>query len=157
MKQKNIEFKKNYEDEHKDFVLFNTEESDLIKSNNNKYMENNLNTKNNILNKILKENNNDSNNINYPYYINERRLFEIDIIKSKKNKEINNSVNIFSIMNNSYKLNNVTSILNYNKNNLITKNNNLKIQISKINKQMNLSPIKLNNKILISKKILKEI
>ena len=157
MKQKNIEFKKNYEDEHKDFVLFNTEESDLIKSNNNKYMENNLNTKNNIINKILKENNNDSNNINYPYYINERRLFEIDIIKSKKNKEINNSVNIFSIMNNSYKLNNVTSILNYNKNNLITKNNNLKIQISKINKQMNLSPIKLNNKILISKKILKEI
>ena len=154
MKQKKIDFKKKYEDEHKNFVLFNIEESDLLRSNSNKYMDNNLSTKNNIIKKILKIQNKDS-CINYPYYTDERRLFEIDKNKSNNNIGTNNSVNIFSIMNNSYKLNNVTSILNYNKNNLITKNNNLKMQINKINKQMNLSPIKSNNKISLSKNKLK--
>ena len=144
MKQKNIESKAKYEKENKNFVLYNTEESEIKNLYNNKIEESNKNSKNDILNKMIKRKN----------FTNVGRLFEIDLRKSLNDKNPNNSVNVFSIINNSYKLNNIPSILNNNyKKKYKDKGNNLKMQIKKINNQMNISLIRANSKKTLKKNL----
>ena len=143
VKQKNIEFKEKFEKENKNFVLFNTEESDIKNLFNNKIEKNNINTKiqiNNATkkNKSIFENYNKNN-------INNRRLIEINISKSINDKNPDNSVDVFHIMNNSYRLNNIPLILNNNnKKKYNDQGNNLKMQINKINNQINVSLIRNN-------------
>ena len=156
VKQKNLEFQNKFEKENKNFVLYNTEEDDIIPFYQNYNENNNINISSDILNKMIQNKNKlidkDS---NYKNYSINGRIIGIDLNKSKSNlKNNNNSVNVFAIMNNSYKLNNVTSIINSNKR--YNKPNNLKLQINKINKQMNLNRIKENNSNALEKKTLKK-
>ena len=154
IKQKNNEFKTKFEKENKNFVLYNTEDNEIDSGCVNKIEENLINSKNNIINnKIKNKSRFISQDSNYRNYINNRRQIEIDLNKSKKDKNVNNSVNIFAIMSNSYKLNNIPSILNNKK---IDKNNNLKLQIRNIDNQVNLSLIRSNIDNSLVKKTLKK-
>ena len=144
IKQKNILLKQKFEKENKNFVLNDNQDYKNYNNNNNEKYINNY-TKN-IINKILKNNNEKEN-------INTRKIIKIDINKFKKDYNYNNSVNIFSILNNSYKFNNINYIIN---NNSINKNNNLKIQLNKINNQINISLIKNKNCNSIPKNTLKK-
>ena len=115
LKQKNIEIKKRFERQNKNFVLYDTQSGEI---------NYNVNTKENNANNTI--------NVNKTVLIN-----KLLINKSKPRKEYNNinSVNIFSILNQSYKLNNIRSFLNNNSN---IKNNYLKKRIRLV-KQMNSS------------------
>ena len=115
LKQKNIEIKKRFERQNKNFVLYDTQIGEI---------NYNVNTKENNANNTI--------NVNKTVLIN-----KLLINKSKPRKEYNNinSVNIFSILNQSYKLKNIRSFLNNNSN---IKNNYLKKRIRLV-KQMNSS------------------
>ena len=115
LKQKNIEIKKRFERQNKNFVLYDTQIGEI---------NYNVNTKENNTNNTI--------NVNKTVLIN-----KLLINKNKPRKEYNNinSVNIFSILNQSYKLNNIRSFLNNNSN---IKNNYLKKRIRLV-KQMNSS------------------
>ena len=115
LKQKNIEIKKRFERQNKNFVLYDTQSGEI---------NYNVNTKENNANNTI--------NVNKTVLIN-----KLLINKNKPRKEYNNinSVNIFSILNQSYKLNNIRSFLNNNSN---IKNNYLKKRIRLV-KQMNSS------------------
>ena len=115
LKQKNIEIKKRFERQNKNFVLYDTQSGEI---------NYNVNTKENNANNTI--------NVNKTVLIN-----KLLINKSKPRKEYSNinSVNIFSILNQSYKLNNIRSFLNNNSN---IKNNYLKKRIRLV-KQMNSS------------------
>jgi len=142
IKQKNIEFNTKFEKENKNFVLYNTDEDEFLDYNNK-------NSVNNIIKNQMKTTLPDS---NYRNYLNNRRLIELESNRG------NDSVNVFAIMNNSFKLNNITSMLNNNKN-FNNKNNNLKIQISKLKKMQNknnLLTIKENIENSLTKKTLKK-
>lgn len=123
LKQKNIEIKNKFERKNKNFVLYNTQSEEYNNYNTNTKENNTINTINTnktiLLNKLL-------------------------INKREPRKEYNyiNSVNIFSILNQSYKLNNIRSVLNNNSN--LKKNNYIKKRIRFVKKQVN-----SNNKIRI--------
>ena len=148
IKQKNNEFKKKFEKENKNFVLYNTEDNEIDAGYINNKDRNNI-----INNKIKNKIRFNSQESNFRNYINNGRQIEIDLNKSKKDKNVNNSVNVFSIMSNSYRLNNIPSILNNKK---IDKNNNLKLQIRNIDNQVNLSLIRSNIDNSLVKKTLKK-
>ena len=125
IKQKNIEIKKRFERENKNFVLYDnkSEEAKYIINTKEKNTNNTINgNKAVLLNKVL-------------------------INKSKPRKVYNNinSVNVFSILNQSYKLNNIRSVLNNNSN---IKNNYIKKRIRLV-KQINpSSKIRLINPLI---------
>ena len=116
LNQKNIEIKKRFERLNKNFVLYDTQ------SEESNY---NINTKENNTSNTIK--------VNKTILINKLLLN-----KTKPRKEYNNinSVNIFSILNQSYKLNNIRSVLNNNPN---IKNNFIKKRIRLVKKQINSS------------------
>ena len=116
LSQKNIEIKKRFERLNKNFVLYDTQ------SEESNY---NINTKENNTSNTIK--------VNKTILINKLLLN-----KTKPRKEYNNinSVNIFSILNQSYKLNNIRSVLNNNPN---IKNNFIKKRIRLVKKQINSS------------------
>ena len=149
IKQKNIEFEAKCIKENKNFVLYNTEESEIKNLYNKMVEENNTYMKGVALNKT------NENKKKYTFE-NCNNNYETDFRKSINDKNPNNSVNVFSIINNSYKLNNIPSILNNNKKKYKDKENNLKMQINKINNQMNLSLIRTNMGNALSKKSLKK-
>ena len=116
LNQKNIEIKKRFERLNKNFVLYDTQ------SEESNY---NINTKENNTSNTIK--------VNKTILINKLLLN-----KTKPRKEYNNinSVNIFSIHNQSYKLNSISSVLNNNPN---IKNNFIKKRIRLVKKQINSS------------------
>ena len=125
IKQKNIEIKKRFERQNKNFVLYDTQNEE---------------TNYNI---ITKENNtNNTINVNKTVLLN-----KLLINKSKPRKVYNNinSVNIFSIINQSYKLNNIRSVLNNNSN---IKNNYLKKRIRLIKEINSSSKIRIVNPLI---------
>ena len=134
IREKNFKLKEKFEKQNKNFVLFNTEENENYESYNNKNEENNTHIHNfqrDLLNTIVK---------------NKNKLNEINLNKYKKENN-NIYVNIFSLLNNSYKINNIPSILNYKQKINKKSNNNLRMQIRQINNQMNDSLIRAKSKI----------
>ena len=124
LKQKNIEIKKRFERQNKNFVLYDTQSGEI---------NYNVNKENNTNNTI---------NVNKTVLIN-----KLLINKSKPRKEYNNinSVNIFSILNQSYKLNNIRSFLNNNSN---IKNNYLKKRIRLVKQINSSSKIRIVNPLI---------
>ena len=124
LKQKNIEIKKRFERQNKNFVLYDTQSGEI---------NYNVNKENNTNNTI---------NVNKTVLIN-----KLLINKSKPRKEYNNinSVNIFSIFNQSYKLNNIRSFLNNNSN---IKNNYLKKRIRLVKQINSSSKIRIVNPLI---------
>ena len=125
LKQKNIEIKKRFERQNKNFVLYDTQIGEI---------NYNVNTKENNTNNTI--------NVNKTVLIN-----KLLINKSKPRKEYNNinSVNIFSILNQSYKLNNIRSFLNNNSN---MKNNYLKKRIRLVKHINSSSKIRIVNPLI---------
>jgi hypothetical protein len=125
LKQKNIEIKKRFERQNKNFVLYDTQSGEI---------NYNVNTKENNANNTI--------NVNKTVLIN-----KLLINKSKPRKEYNNinSVNIFSILNQSYKLNNIRSFLNNNSN---IKNNYLKKRIRLVKQINSSSKIRIVNPLI---------
>jgi hypothetical protein len=125
LKQKNIEIKKRFERQNKNFVLCDTQSGEI---------NYNVNTKENNANNTI--------NVNKTVLIN-----KLLINKSKPRKEYNNinSVNIFSILNQSYKLNNIRSFLNNNSN---IKNNYLKKRIRLVKQINSSSKIRIVNPLI---------
>lgn len=125
IKQKNIEIKKRFERQNKNFVLYD---------NQNEETNYNINTKENNTNNTI--------NVNKTVLLN-----KLLINKSKPRKVYNNinSVNIFSIINQSYKLNNIRSVLNNNSN---IKNNYLKKRIRLVKQINSSSKIRIVNPII---------
>ena len=125
IKQKNIEIKKRFERQNKNFVLYD---------NQNEETKYNINTKENNINNAI--------NVNKTVLLN-----KLLINKSKPRKVYNNinSVNIFSIINQSYKLNNIRSVLNNNSN---IKNNYLKKRIRLVKGINSSSKIRIVNPII---------
>ena len=125
LKQKNIEIKKRFERQNKNFVLYDTQIGEI---------NYNVNTKENNANNTI--------NVNKTVLIN-----KLLINKSKPRKEYNNinSVNIFSILNQSYKLNNIRSFLNNNSN---IKNNYLKKRIRLVKQINSSSKIRIVNPLI---------
>jgi len=125
IKQKNIEIKKRFERQNKNFVLYD---------NQNEETNYNINTKENDTNNTI--------NVNKTVLLN-----KLLINKSKPRKVYNNinSVNIFSIINQSYKLNNIRSVLNNNSN---IKNNYLKKRIRLVKQINSSSKIRIVNPII---------
>lgn len=125
LKQKNIEIKKRFERQNKNFVLYDTQIGEI---------NYNVNTKENNTNNTI--------NVNKTVLIN-----KLLINKSKPRKEYNNinSVNIFSILNQSYKLNNIRSFLNNNSN---IKNNYLKKRIRLVKQINSSSKIRIVNPLI---------
>lgn len=125
IKQKNIEIKKRFERQNKNFVLYD---------NQNEETNYNINTKENNINNTI--------NVNKTVLLN-----KLLINKSKPRKVYNNinSVNIFSIINQSYKLNNIRSVLNNNSN---IKNNYLKKRIRLVKQINSSSKIRIVNPII---------
>lgn len=125
IKQKNIEIKKRFERQNKNFVLYD---------NQNEETKYNINTKENNINNAI--------NVNKTVLLN-----KLLINKSKPRKVYNNinSVNIFSIINQSYKLNNIRSVLNNNSN---IKNNYLKKRIRLVKQINSSSKIRIVNPII---------
>ena len=125
LKQKNIEIKKRFERQNKNFVLYDTQIGEI---------NYNVNTKENNTNNTI--------NVNKTVLIN-----KLLINKNKPRKEYNNinSVNIFSILNQSYKLNNIRSFLNNNSN---IKNNYLKKRIRLVKQINSSSKIRIVNPLI---------
>ena len=125
LKQKNIEIKKRFERQNKNFVLYDTQIGEI---------NYNVNTKENNTNNTI--------NVNKTVLIN-----KLLINKIKPRKEYNNinSVNIFSILNQSYKLNNIRSFLNNNSN---MKNNYLKKRIRLVKQINSSSKIRIVNPLI---------
>ena len=125
LKQKNIEIKKRFERQNKNFVLYDTQSGEI---------NYNVNTKENNANNTI--------NVNKTVLIN-----KLLINKIKPRKEYNNinSVNIFSILNQSYKLNNIRSFLNNNSN---IKNNYLKKRIRLVKHINSSSKIRIVNPLI---------
>ena len=125
LKQKNIEIKKRFERQNKNFVLYDTQSGEI---------NYNVNTKENNANNTI--------NVNKTVLIN-----KLLINKSKPRKEYSNinSVNIFSILNQSYKLNNIRSFLNNNSN---IKNNYLKKRIRLVKQINSSSKIRIVNPLI---------
>ena len=125
LKQKNIEIKKRFERQNKNFVLYDTQSGEI---------NYNVNTKENNANNTI--------NVNKTVLIN-----KLLINKIKPRKEYNNinSVNIFSILNQSYKLNNIRSFLNNNSN---IKNNYLKKRIRLVKQINSSSKIRIVNPLI---------
>ena len=125
LKQKNIEIKKRFERQNKNFVLYDTQSGEI---------NYNVNTKENNTNNTI--------NVNKTVLIN-----KLLINKIKPRKEYNNinSVNIFSILNQSYKLNNIRSFLNNNSN---IKNNYLKKRIRLVKHINSSSKIRIVNPLI---------
>ena len=125
LKQKNIEIKKRFERQNKNFVLYDTQSGEI---------NYNVNTKENNTNNTI--------NVNKTVLIN-----KLLINKIKPRKEYNNinSVNIFSILNQSYKLNNIRSFLNNNSN---IKNNYLKKRIRLVKQINSSSKIRIVNPLI---------
>ena len=125
LKQKNIEIKKRFERQNKNFVLYDTQSGEI---------NYNVNTKENNANNTI--------NVNKTVLIN-----KLLINKSKPRKEYNyiNSVNIFSNLNQSYKLNNIRSFLNNNSN---IKNNYLKKRIRLVKQINSSSKIRIVNPLI---------
>jgi hypothetical protein len=132
LKQKNIEIKKRFERQNKNFVLYDTQ------SEETNY---NINTKENNTNNTINENK-------------IVLLNKLLINKSKPRKEYNNinSLNKFSILNQSYKLNNIKSVHN---NNLNIKNKYIKKRI-RLASQIN-SPSKIIVNPIIKKSLKRNI